>query len=277
MWSQQKVDQSSSDQSIKLQIQRAYTVLIAATDRAEEAYNAYGLPIDGEPYPAYPFVFVTNRTVDRVSPIMVIVTVTYSGEIGFSNEAPTDVAPKLSWRSVTTDEAIDQDFDGNPIVTKNNEPIEGLTERFTDDLLVIEKNFLSINRYALRQYRRATNSDTFYGWPPGTARILDDEADAVFVKGRIAYWRVRVSIQFRWPIHTTTDKSWYKRVRHEGFYVRDAAGDPPHIAWDPKTKSPMTRKTLLDKDGLREDDPNNAFWQEFKTLGSLPFAQLGLS
>jgi hypothetical protein len=206
------------------------------------------------------------------------VSVDYSGEIGpdDATSSPIDTEYSLEWGGVTTDEAIDEDWNGKPIVTKNNEPIDGLTERLTDDVVTIERNFLTVNRYALRAYRRATNSDEFLGWPAGTARMTDDHAKAVFHNGVVKYWKVRAVIQFREPFRTTPDKAWYKRVRHEGFLVRDTAGAEPHIAWDLGTRTPVTKPILLKEDGTREPDPEAAVWLEFQTLGSLPFNALGL-
>lgn len=202
----------------------------------------------------------------------------YRGEVGPSgiDSSPLDLPVSVVWRGSTTDEAIDEDWNGKPIVTANNEPIDGLTERLTDDVVTIQKSYLTVNRYALRAYRRAVNSDTFLGWPPGTARIIDDQAVAVFVSGIIRYWDVTVSIQFREPFRTTPDKAWYKRVRHEGFLVRDNPGDPPHIAWD-GNKTPVTSKVLLKENGTEETDPAAAHWLQFQTLGSLPFNALGLT
>lgn len=252
---------------------------LAYYDPLEEAYAASGLPLVGSLYPGSFAVFCLKLSAQRISPILAIVTCDYEGEVSFDGDpssSPIDNTPSIEWGAITTDEAIDEDWNGKPIVTKNNEPIMGLTERLSDDVLTIERNFLTVNRYAVRAYRRATNSDTFMGWPAGTARMIDDNARAVFIGGVIRYWKVRAVFQFREPFRTTPDKAWYKRVRHEGFLVRDSAGDYPHIAWDEKTKSPVTKPVLLKENGTRETNPDNAHWLQFQTLGSLPFNALGL-
>jgi hypothetical protein len=282
MWSRQDASNESQDgKTVTVSFTRAFTITIAAGDRIEEAYNAPGLPLLGDLYPGTTFVFCKRPALQRVSPIMVIATCSYSGQVDFSGDpasSPVGGDPVLEWGCSITDEAIDEDWNGKPIVTKNNEPIQGLTERLADDVLTVERNFLTVNRYALRAYRRATNSDTFYGWPPGTCRIMDDNARAVLKPdGSVAFWRVRAVFQFREPFNTTAAKAWYKRVRHEGFYVRDSAGADPHHAWDKKTKQPVTRPVLLKADGTLETNSDNAVWLQFQTLGSLPFSALGLS
>jgi len=279
MWSRQNGTAESPDGRQRiLTMQRAFTVTLAASDPLEVVYTSSGLPLVGDLYPGTFAIDCKTLTPERVSPIMAIVTVNYSGEAGPSElgSSPIDLPNSIEWGGTTTDEAIDEDWNGKPIVTVNGEPIEGLTERITDDTVTIERAFLTVNRYALRAYRRATNSDTFLGWPPGTARIMDDNAKAVFVGGVIKYWNVRATIQFREPFRTTPDKAWWKRVRHEGVLVRDNPGDDPHIAWDKKTKTPVTKPVLLKADGTEETDPNNAHWLEFATLGSLPYNALGL-
>lgn len=279
MWSKQTGTAESPDGRTRIvTMQRAFTLTLDKDDRLEVAYESLGLPLVFNVYPGTTTVQCKKVTPVRLAPTLVMVTCDYSGEISPTdqNGNPVDTVVRVSWTSSVTDEPIDEDWNGKPIVTKNNEPIEGLTEKLADDIVTIERKFLTINRYALRQYRRATNSDVFLEWPPGTARIISDESSAVFVNGVAEYWDAKVSIQFREPFNTTPDKAWYKRSRHEGFYVRDTAGDDPHIAWDKKTKTPVSRPVLLKENGTLEEDPDNAHWLEFQTLGSLPFAALGL-
>jgi len=278
MWSNQSGTAESPDGRTRtITMQRGFTVTLAASDALEVVYTASGLPLVGDLYPGAAFVFCDSLQPQRVSPIMAMVVATYKGEVGPGGigSSPLDIPYSIVWRGATTDEAIDEDWNGKPIVTANNEPIEGLTERLTDDVVTIQKAYLTVNRYALSAYRRAVNSDTFLGWPPGTARIVDDQAEAQFTGGVITHWIVTVSIQFRVPYRTTAARAWWKRVRHEGYLVRDAAGEPPHIAWD-GNKTPVTRKVLLKVDGTEETNPDNAYWKEFQTLGSLPFNALGL-
>ncbi len=279
MWSRQSGSAESPDGKQRiLNMQRAFTVTLAASDPLEVCYQASGLPLVNDPYPGTFFVICRNLSPQRVSPIMAIVTASYSGEIGPGDEtsSPVDNEVIVSWRNATTDEAIDQDWNGKAIVTKNNEPIDGITERIADQVATIERNFLTINMYAIRAYLKSSNSDTFLGWPAGTARLMEYNASNVITNGVAGFWKVSATVQFREPYNTTADKAWYKRVRHEGYLVRDAAGETPHIAWDEKTKTPVTKPILLKENGTRETDPDSAFWLEFQTVDSLPYSALGL-
>jgi len=279
MWSRQSGSAESPDGKQRiLTMQRAFTVTLDASDPLEVCYTAAGLPLVNDPYPGTFFVICRNLSPQRVSPIMAIVTASYSGEIGptDASSSPVDNVAVISWRNATTDEAIDQDWNGKAIVTKNNEPIDGVTERIADQVATIERNFVSINMYAIRAYLKSSNSDTFLGWPAGTARLMEYSASNQITDGAAGFWKVSATVQFREPYNTTADKAWYKRLRHEGYLVRDTAGDEPHIAWDEKTKTPVTKPILLKADGTRETDPDNAHWLEFQTLDSLPYSALGL-
>jgi hypothetical protein len=280
MWSKQSGTATSPDGRQRIvTMTRAFTVTLAYTDPLEIVYQSAGLPLVGDLYPGTFIVICKTLKPQRISPILAVVTVEYEGEVGpgDSTTNPTDIEYNIEWSCTTTDEEIDEDWNGKPLVTKNFEPIYGITEKLSDDVVTIERNFLTINRYALRAYRRATNSDTFLDWPPGTARLIDDSQRAVFHNGVIKYWKVRAVIQFREPFRTTPDKAWYKRVRHEGLWVRDTAGGPVRHGWDDTTKHPTSKPIQLKEDGTAyPKDSDEAFWLEFQTLGSLPFNALGL-
>lgn len=284
MWSRQTGTAEHNDAIRSVTMQRAFTMTLDVTDRLEIAYSALGLPLVDDVYPDTFSIICKKINAQRVSPIMAIVTCDYAGETGPEGQGDTPVGgePSIEWGGTTTDEAIDEDFSGFAMLTANGESIDGITERLTDDTCTIERNFLSVNRYALRAYRRAVNSDVFLGWPPGTVRMIDDNAKAVFVDGIVKYWKVRAVFQFREPFRTTAEKAWYKRVRHEGYYVRDTAGGPTRIAWDETGKTPTTKPVLLRANGTQIPRSNTilgsaeAEWLQFQTLGSLPFNSLGL-
>jgi hypothetical protein len=202
----------------------------------------------------------------------------YEGEIGANGEAssPVDNVVNVKWRFSITDEEIDQDINGHPIVTNNGEPIYGVTERIPDFVGTVQKNFLTVNIPAMSSYLRSRNSDTFLGFPPGTVRLMDWEAEQVITNGVPGFWKVNAMVQAREPYNTTPDKAWYKRVRHEGLMVRAFAGAEPEEATNLKNKLIATRPILLKEDGTRETDPENAYWLEFETTRALPYSALGL-
>jgi hypothetical protein len=284
MWSKQVGTAESPDGKMRIiTMQRAFTITLAATDRLEVAYQAEGLPLVNELYPGTSFVILRKLSPSRISPILVLMVAEYSGEIGPGDitSSPIDNDVIISWRNASTDEAIDQDWNGNPIVTVNGEPIEGISERVSDQVATIERNFLAVNLAAVSAYLKSVNSDLYLGFPPGTGRLMDYTAQNIIQDGVAGFWKVSATIQFREPYNTTPDKAWYKRVRHEGYMVRATPGAKPQIAWDEPSKTPVTKPILLAADGTRLPIPADAtqvtaHWLEFQTLGALPYNALGL-
>jgi hypothetical protein len=290
MWSKTTSDATVTDNLRKYQInfQEAYQVLCEPETNEWQIYQAPGLPAAGSPFPNFPFVLLDKASIQRVSPIYWIVTVNYSGEMAPTAEenengptsSPLDAPPKIDWDDVETEEEIDEDFDGNPIQTVNKEPIEGVKAAFADQTVTIRRNMMFFSPYVQAQYRRAVNSDTFLGWPPGTAKLMKLSASNV-IDQAIGYWEVNAQIQFRYPYRTEPEKAWYARVRHEGYYEKldnsgpGSAGSRIVRAVD-GNKEPVQRKVLLDENGYRLASGATPHWLEFKRYNELPFAALGL-
>jgi hypothetical protein len=160
-------------------------------------------------------------------------------------------------------------------MTVNLEPVDGLSMDVADQVVVITRKFLSINTAGIAAYRRATNSDTFLGWPPGTARLIGFSAKNRFVyNGLQEEWNVTARIQFREPFANTTNaQAWYKRWRHEGLYI--SSGGIVRRATDAQGQE-MTKPVLLKVDGTQETNPDNAYFFHTQVYGSLPYSALGL-
>lgn len=250
---------------------RGFQVLHTANTQPYQILDAPGLPLWGEQHPTGLAAFVTNKTHQAISPIFSQVIVAYDGE----SADPDSI--DVEWTDTTTTEPIDRDYDGAAIVTENLEPVDGLTMDVSDQIAVIKRKFLTIDTFGIRQYRRATNSDTFLGWPPGTARLVGFSATNKFKYGAAQeQWDVTARIQFREPhANTTAAQAWYKRWRHEGLYVRDEADGPIRRARDSQWQE-ATKPVLLKEDGTQETDPELAVFRHTKVYGSLPYAGLGL-
>ena len=102
-------------------MQRGFTVTLDAADRLEVVYQAAGLPLVNNLYPGTSYVICRKLTPTRISPVLAMVMADYSGEIGpgGADSSPIDNEVVISWRNATTDEEIDDDWNGKPIVTKN--------------------------------------------------------------------------------------------------------------------------------------------------------------
>lgn len=246
-----------------------YQVLTSADTEQPEVINASGVPQAGDRHPSGINAFARSRSAQRVSPIMWLVTIGYEGydyDLG-----STDV----EWSDTVSSEQIDRDYNGDAILTVNNEQVDGLTMEIADPVVVITKKFLFINQYAIGEYRHATNSDTFLGWPPGTARLVGYSAKNKFKYGGMEeLWTVTARIQFRYPLAgATAAQAWYLRWRHEGYYEK--VGGRVERARDLNGLE-TSRPVLLKVDGTREEDPSLALFKYTQVYGSLPYSVLGL-
>ncbi len=296
MWSKPTTSATASDNFRKFQIklQRAYQCVTSPDETESGVYN--GIDLQGNELPQlgerfgddYPFAYADNISIERPSPILWIVTVDYTGELGpndGNNENdPLFAPPRIDWDDVESEQEIDEDFDGNPIQTINGEPIDGVKALIADQTVAIKRNMLLFNPYVQARYRRAVNSDIFLGWPPGTAKLMKLSASNV-PNDQGGYWEVSAQIQFRYPYRTTPERAWYGRVRHEGYYERVEATGPGAgtriVRAVDANKEPVTKPVLLDGNGFRipgvePGEVQTAHWLEFKLYDSLPYLALGL-
>lgn len=283
MWSRTESSATLRDnfRTLDCTFRECYQVVCTPDTTAIEVYSAIDpttgvrLPYKGETYPGTETIYVRDVSPKRVSPILWLVDVGYAGAAGPAglDDSALNAPPVIDYTNIIEDEEIDEDFDGYPIVNANYEPIEGIKVGIVDPVLNVKRNFATWNTYTNANYLQATNSDTFDGWPPGTARFITLNPKMVLTETE-GYWEVSASIRFRYPYRTTPDKAWYSRTRHEGFYVRATAGGIIFRACDAYQR-PVNKKILLKEDGTRETNPANAYWLEIKKYGSLPFNALG--
>jgi hypothetical protein len=207
-----------------------------------------------------------------------------SGSDGGENpdpaQDPVNAPPVIEWSDETSNEPIDQTADDppKPIQTVNGEKINGVTIDIADPVLVVQKNFANYNPHLIHQYRMAVNSDTFYSFAPGTARLISAPGKLVGSGGNL-YWQVTARFKFRYPYNTTAEKAWYARVLHEGFRVKETgSGDLIHATDEAGNKvvTPVPINSL----GFQiaaADAEDDSEWLEFKRYKSLPFNALGFS
>jgi hypothetical protein len=252
-----------------------YQVEAEIGDSPEDVLSAPGVPNYGERHRSGADSFVISKDAQPLGPIFWIVTVNFTG-------SRFDGNIDVEWTDTTTSEPIDRDFNGRAIVTACNEQVEGLTYELSDPVVIIRRKFFLFNAYTMAQYRHATNSDTFLGWPPGTARLIGISAKNQFKFNMpLEQWDVTARIQFRIPyMGATATTAWYKRWRHEGIYVRelDEFGANAGIA---RARDEMgqevTKPVLLKANGTQETNENNAIFIYTKIYGSLPYSALGLT
>jgi hypothetical protein len=162
------------------------------------------------------------------------------------------------------------------------ERFENVTEEFVDRLIVIQRNFSTFNTASVDPYLRSVNSDLFLGYLPGQARMKSINASTVYIGDTTdVYFSVTARVHCRVITRASSPaKTWYKRLRHEGYYclVANPFDGGALIKGQCRVKGkPVTRPALLAADGqMLPDTTTTAVWLEFQTLQPLPFAALGL-
>ena len=314
MWSKAGGDFGTTDNFRRFTgaINSAYQVFTTYDATLLDVLQAPGIPAAGSSYSEdFPFVYAEQAKPRKISPIYWIVDVAYSGEVSFASgegddgnedqknrpQSPLLTPATLDWDDVEVEMEIDEDYSGNPIVTANGEPINGVRRLFADQTVTIQKNMLVFNPFVQARYRQSVNSDPFLGWPPGTAKMQKFQAKSVRsseVRGG-GYWQVTAVIQFRYPYRTTPEKAWHARVRHEGYYKRVFTNLIGGVPQDGKTSviratragEPTARPVLLDILGFEipatfppdqntAPPPIQANWLEVKLYEPLSYNALGL-
>lgn len=274
MWSQRGgtvTNPSKDGLDLTFSFTRAFSVVTTIGTLEDDVLSSTDLPANGEQHDTSVAAFVSSRQATQLSPILWQVVVGYDGE------SPDPESVEVEWTDASSTEPIDRDYNGEAIVTANNEQVDGLTMEIADQVAIITKKFVTINTYAMSAYRHATNSDTFLGWPPGTCRLVGISAKNKFKYNQAQeQWTATFRFQFRAGLAGATDaQAWYKRWRHEGFYVRDTIGGAVYRARDSNGLE-TSKPVLLDANGLIETDPAAAIFIYTQVYGSLPYSGLGI-
>lgn len=248
-----------------------------------EILSADGLPALRACHPSVPIACNRIGPLQRLGPIFSIVMVEYYGELGPGGllDSPINKVPEYTWSDVTYTELVDEDAGGEPIVTENDEPINGVTKEFCDQTLTITRNFGFINPFTIHAYRQSVNSDTFAGYPAGTARLVGYTATSVKAACYV-YWRVNAKVQFRLPYRTTNERAWCKRVLHQGYKVRIPIIQSTHVVGSEVVnaidayRAPSNKPVLLDEDGYLLAADAAPVWLEWELYDPLPYSGLGL-
>lgn len=203
-------------------------------------------------------------------------------------QTPLSQPTVISYFTITSEEPIEDDIEGKAIATANGEPIEGITRPISDLGVRLQKNFGTFDPSSFYTFIDCVNSDTFLGFPPGTLRIANIGADEQFYTdedgNEVPFWSVSVEIHARKPYRVEASEAWYKRVRHEGYRIKEP--DPfgtdavfYRRATDEEGK-PVTKPVLLNEDGTEKEIPKDAPSVEahyllFPVFEEVSFASMG--
>ena len=255
------------------------------------------VPQIGESHPHDPWLRAGRPQVRPLSPVLFEVSVDYRGPAGETpgqGDNPLTAPPKRRWVWAASQEPIDMDEDGQPIVNSAGQNFDQnpMVEVY-DPELVIERNEATDDPRVRLQYRMAVNADPFYGARPGQALMLPIEAEEVR-QGDFAYWAKTYRIRFRRgppdvakmvsaaAAHGTTAGAmsarlaWYMRMLDNGVckkVTRDVDGQQVTRleAILDRHGVPVVKPVLLDGAGQVLPESEKPVWLYFRTSPVLPF------
>lgn len=231
------------------------------------------IPKNGDIHPSYPWFRCRGASAKRVSPIMFEVTCQYKSKTKDPEENPLNAPPEISFGTLSSTEEIDEDIDGNPLNTRAGEPITGVKIPVGDLSATVTKNLASFDPSSIYTYSNTVNSAIFMGFSAGVVRVHNISAKIVYAED-LTYWTVTVQFHFRYPVKTTAQRAWWKRLRHEGTVALNSNGQPTRIT--DENGEIKGGKTMLTPAGKIETDPEIAHWIEFQVFRTTDLNGLNL-
>lgn len=263
-----------------------WSVLLDGSDEqslaARIARRADGIPRVGQQAEFDPFM--RAKSVEAVpvggSPVLWDVLVTWGPPKGFSGSSseseeplisPFDERPQIQWGTERTEEPIDQDANGNPLVNVVGESFDPpISRNFSDEVLSVTKNQAAFSSTQAVQFVDTVNADTFMGHAAGTGYM--DEISAVEIEeGGFIYYRVTYKMRFR-------KDGWRKRVLHRGFreWVESTPDGPVYKNFTDEDGNPVAEPLLLDETGGALPKYQPAQWLEFEVYSSSTWGDLNI-
>jgi len=225
------------------------------------------------------FMWVTSVSPSRISPVMFKLVVTYKS-LDFDptdpEANPLNAPTKVKWKTVKTTGEIDQDINGDPIVTPVGEPVKGITRPFSDLGAVLTKTFETFNPLDFYDFIDFVNTDAFLGFPPGTAKVEDisaDPRDFVVSSTTVTYYDVAAFVLFRKPIHASAERAWWNRRPLKGNWVYDDNNNvvPATIGGE------LAPGPVYLSEAGKQVASDQAIWTEDEILGSTAFSAMGFN
>ena len=143
MWSGDECEATLADNFRSLDLVPAKMYAVTATpDETELAILAApDLPLPGEIFSGTSNVYAHKARAKRIGPCLWHVQVSYKGYIPniTTSTSPLDIPAIVDWDDVEVEEEIDEDFDGNPILTAAGEPVTGIRAVFCDQVATVKR------------------------------------------------------------------------------------------------------------------------------------------
>jgi hypothetical protein len=185
--------------------------------------------------------------------------------------------PVWRWYGEELEEVLEVDaVTGDPVQTDAEEPIITTAEYAIAILEIKRYEFFPFDPNVILDYSCHVNSNTFWGAPEGTARMLCPEASEKEVINGVDYVHVTYKIKFKIKkiAGVMQEDSWKARLLHHGFKFREAVGSAPEIYTD-KHGNPAT-VNLTNGTGTKKADGADPDYKEFNRYPKVDFDTLSL-
>lgn len=186
---------------------------------------------------------------------------------------PLDEPFELSWGGLSLEKVLDIDEDGYAIVNSAGEPFDPpVTVEDNLPILNIVRNEsrASFDPTLIYRYRRARNSDAFWGADPGQVRIMPITAEYPWHPACGRYWRVTYQFVFN-------DEGWTRKLLDLGFRTLSGSGSSTVLKQVVDAKGvPVSTPVLLDGLGHKLAPGATPVAVEYAVYKSLPFAIFNL-
>jgi hypothetical protein len=241
-----------------------------------DALAAAGIPLRNSPHPQTAILRARRFNASQIGPQYFQVTVGYEALTSDPNDPsqnPLAQPAVKSFSSVTQEVEIDEDRDGNPIVTINGEPLVGVTRPFTDLVITVSRNLPSFDPVSISTYMNKINSTTWYGLPAGTVRIMDIQAQNQFSED-FEFWAVTISFQVRRGYGQVIDaEAWDHRCAHQGYIVKVGGNKIHALTTD---NLPVAQPVMISKTTGAQLADGVGEYINFPVLDEIDFNQLNL-
>lgn len=267
------------------ELTRKFTATIDPGTRMTEVLADLRVPQFGGGYPNAPSFACSAVDTNQTSPILVEIKARYTrrsviGGGGQGDQGPTFAPATVRYNGIKTVEPIDEDINGDPIATVNREPIPGVSRPFTDTAITVTKNLATFNGFNIAAFVDRVNSAAFMGWPAGTLKIDDIQAQQVLGNEDFpSYWEASVTMIGRVPIYTDNDKAWWVRVAHKGYLSKKIVDGviQPRASEATIEGVKVTRPVYLSvENGTQLDPMDPVEWIEFEVHQSVDFNNLNI-
>ena len=280
----------------KLAAARGFTVVFDNKNNPIQrpllALEAAGVPHYNDYHPYNSWLYVDNKTVTAKSPILFEVLVHYTSADIEDNQnrpiAPWDEKPAIRWGTVVSNEKIDKDINGKPILNSAKQsPDPPITEDFYDTTLTISENKKTFDDTTAANFKNKVNSNTFFGKPAGSVLCTDYACEEAWF-GKEKYYKITKEFRIRMP-ELPGVKGWTRRILDEGFMVLDGSDDKnvklgaadksKRIIDNVTDKNPVSEPQLLDGKGQllppsAAGTPQKGVYLTYETKKAVSFSSL---